>query len=394
VPGPPDDEGAAPEPAPDWVAPGSAPASGPVAPRSPDPGAPPPGYGPPPPGYGQPPLGSGPPPPGYGGPAAAGWAPGWGPPPALPKGGSFRTGPLPLHPMTVGDILDGAFKLMKANAAAIVTIVAVFVVPIQLLAAFAQRNLFDGAGFLMVFDDPSLAEAGSTGADTVLQVLASLANLVVLPFLAGAISQVVAASYLGQELRAGPALRATLRRFWALTGAWVIKSLLQVAGFVVAGVLAVVLVVGGAGVVAALVAVAVSLLVGAPILFVVMGLSVMTAPAIVVEELGPIQGLRRSWRLASRRFWPVLGIALLAGLIASVIGQVLSVVPSLAALLVGLRWGWLLLGAGGVLTSIVTLPIVAVVATLLYFDARIRTEGFDLQVIGAELAHGAGGVGR
>src|SRR5213079_2737279 len=78
-----------------------------------------------------PPSGPPPPPPGPTGWAPptgpAGWAPptlprppvgNWGAPPTpygfpLPKGGDARTGPLPLHPMSVGDVLDGAFKLLK-----------------------------------------------------------------------------------------------------------------------------------------------------------------------------------------------------------------------------------------------------------------------------------------
>ena len=35
--------------------------------------------------------------------------------------------------------------------------------------------------------------------------------------------------------------------------------------------------------------------------------------------------------------------------------------------------------------TIVLTPIVAVIATLLYYDARIRNEGFDLEVMTAEL---------
>src|SRR3954465_14902015 len=74
--------------------------------------------------------------------------PPWGgyPPPPLPpqpKGGSARTGPLPLHPMTVSDVLDGAFKLLKANLRTIMIVTAVFIVPLQLISAFVQR----GSGF-------------------------------------------------------------------------------------------------------------------------------------------------------------------------------------------------------------------------------------------------------
>src|SRR5205823_5659401 len=68
--------------------------------------------------------------------------PAWYPPPPIPqpKGGSARTGPLPLHPMTLGDILDGAFKLLKANLRTIAIVAGVFIVPGQLLVAFAQRG--------------------------------------------------------------------------------------------------------------------------------------------------------------------------------------------------------------------------------------------------------------
>jgi hypothetical protein len=102
-----------------------------------------------------------------------------------------------------------------------------------------------------------------------------------------------------------------------------------------------------------------------------------------------MDGLRRSWRLAKRRFWPTMGIALLGGLIATVLGQVLGGIPSFLALVIGLRWGWILLAAGSSLTSLLVTPLVSIIATLLYFDARIRTEGFDLQVIAAGLASGS-----
>jgi hypothetical protein len=291
--------------------------------------------------------------------------------------------------MTVGDVLDGAFKLLKANARTIFTIVAVFVVPLQLLAAFAQRNVLGGAGFFDALNDPSLTEAGTDQpvGDQLISWGASLINLLVLPFLAGAISQVVGASYLGEELSPGPALARTLRRAWALFSSWVVVHVLEFGAVLLLpaiGVVLAVLVDGPLRAVFVLFAV-VTAIAGIPVGLGVMALSVAVAPAIVVEELGPIQGVRRSWSLMRRRFWPVLGIALLAGLISNVLGQVLGVVPTFAGLIVGLEWGWILLAVGAILTALVTTPIVAIVATLQYCDARIRFEGFDLQVIAAEL---------
>ncbi len=287
--------------------------------------------------------------------------------------------------MTVGDILDGVFKLFKANARAIVTIVAVFMIPLQLGASFAQRDTFGGAGLLDAIGDPSLLDqeaTGGFGAD----IVTTLAGLIIIPFMAGAISQIVGASYLGDRMTAGPALRRTLRRFWPLLGGWFVSHLLSLAGFVVAGALALVLLATGAGTGAAVVAVLGSLFLGVPVMVAVSTLSVAVAPVIVVEEVGPIAGVRRSWRLMRPRFWGVLGISLLAGLITSVLGGVLSTVPSIAAFVVGLEHGWILLAAGAILASLVSSPIVAIAATLLYFDARIRNEGFDLQIIATELS--------
>jgi hypothetical protein len=261
--------------------------------------------------------------------------------------------------MSVGDILDGAFKLLKANFKTITVITAVFVVPLQLVAAFAQRNVNNGRGLLRVLNDPTLARpANQNNASLIAALLAGLVALVTAPFIAGAISRVVAASYMGSEETAGPALRVTGHRFWALTASFVLVHVLEAIGFILC------------------------ILPG----IAVMTLYVMVAPAIVVEELGPLQGMRRSYTLARSRFWPTMGISLLAGVMSYFLGSLLATPFSIAALFIGFRWGWILLGLGGVLSALVSRPFVAIVATLLYFDARIRTEGFDLQVIAANLA--------
>ena len=252
-----------------WDPPGQPPAQpGPPPPGPPAPPAwgPPggsdaPGWGPPPgaggPGWGvapaYPPLpkaGSAGGPPAWGPPPGAG-GPGWGPPspyPPLPKAGSARTGPLPLHPMMFSDLLDGSFRLLKANLGTIVLVAAVFLIPVNLVAAFFQRDLLGGYGFLDFAQDPSLLEEAADPA-------ASNAPLV-----------------------------------------------------------------GG----------------------------------------------------------------LIAGL-----ATVLATPFSIAALAVGYRWGWILAAIGAILPALITTPFVSILATLVYFDLRIRNEGFDLQMIAAELARGA-----
>jgi hypothetical protein len=341
----------------------------PPGPQGPYPPAPPPGPGgsPPPRQPGWPPAESG-----WGSsPGQPGWGPspgqpGWGPPP-LPKAGSERTGPLPLHPMTLGDVMDGAFRLLKANLRTVLLVTAAFVVPVNVVVAFLQRDVLGGQGVLDVLNDPSLAGPTTLSAGQLIGIgLSLLASLLVTPFVGGVLTRVVAASYLGEQLEPGPAIRATLRWFWALLLGFVCVHLLELAGLV-------------------------ACLVGA---WVPMTFFLLTTPAIVVEEIGPIQAMSRSASLVRPRFWPTLGIALLAGIMASVLGNILGTPFGLVAQFIGLRNGWPLLALGSIVPALITTPFVAIVSTLLYFDARIRQEGLDLQMMAANLDRGAGPASR
>jgi hypothetical protein len=323
------------------------------------PGTPPPGA---PPVWGPPPGG-----PGWGpGPyPTAPYPPTPSPYPPLPKAGSARTGPLPLHPMMFSDLLDGSFRLLKANLGTIVLVAAVFLIPVNLVAAFLQRDLLGGYGFLQFMQDPSLLEEaagpGASNGPLIGSLVATLATILVTPFIGGATSMVVAASYLGGELKAGPAMRATGRRFLVLLAVFFLTLLLKLAGLVLC-------------------------LVGA---LVPMTLLLVTTPAVMVEEVGPIQAMARSVTLVRPRFWPVMAIGIGSGVLAGFLGNILAGPFSIAALAVGYRWGWILAAIGAIVPALITTPFVSILATLVYFDLRIRNEGFDLQMIAAELARGA-----
>jgi membrane-anchored glycerophosphoryl diester phosphodiesterase (GDPDase) len=111
-------------------------------------------------------------------------------------------------------------------------------------------------------------------------------------------------------------------------------------------------------------------------------------PVIAVEEAGPAAALSRSWSLTRRRFWPYLGTLI-----------VITIVSTIAQLIVsgtlgGLQYAadalfpplnYILIAIDNIASNLVTLPIMTTGAVLLYFDARIRFEGLDLQVAAAQL---------
>jgi hypothetical protein len=110
----------------------------------------------------------------------------------------------------------------------------------------------------------------------------------------------------------------------------------------------------------------------------------VAVPAMLLERIGPVDALRRSFRLVRGRWWPTAGALvvgyLLIGILGALVTAVIMVIPSLVAdgnTLVGA------LGAvvGGTVGSVLTTPYSAAVVTLLYFDLRVRKEGLDLQLI-------------
>jgi hypothetical protein len=266
--------------------------------------------------------------------------------------------------MSFADLLDGAFRLLRANLATIVLVTAVFFVPLQLISAFLARDLFGGRGFFDMLNDPSLDQQSAEVSVSPTQLLgisgASLLGVLITPIVGGVITRVVSASYLGQQLSAADALRATGRRVLALLAAAILVHLVELVGFVLL-------------ILPSLVA---------------MAFYICTTPAVMIEELGPIKAMRRSFALVRPRFWPVLGIAVVSGLMASTLSGILGSPFSLAGNAIGSDWGFIVVAIGSIIPALIATPFVAIVATLVYFDARIRHEGFDLEMIARGIAGG------
>ena len=261
--------------------------------------------------------------------------------------------------MTVSDVLDGAFAILKTAPATIIAFTAVFAVPVQILGAWLQRDLLGGDSLLDAFNgDTSLSGVDqSAWSSTWAQMVLFFGPALALVFVASGLVRLVGAWQVGRDLSLGEMLRGSLSMAWPLLAGWFLVHLAEVAGMLLCGLPAL----------------------GAMTWFLV------TAPVIGAEGLGPIAAMRRSARLASRRFWPVLGLALLSGIVATLFGYALGIVPTVLALLLGTDGlGWLLTAAAGVLTSLITMPVVAGATVLIYLDLRVRTEGLDLELDAAE----------
>jgi hypothetical protein len=380
---------------------GGYPPAGPPPPGYPPPGYPPPGYqGDPPPAYqGYPPPGSYPPPgyppPGYGGPPSYyGYPPpgypGYGPPLAL------KPGVIPLRPLTLSDIFNGAVAYIRANPKATLGLTTVVVVAAQLLALVLSLGPLAAAGQLA----PTIAgEEVPTGVllgSSLSSLAGAAATWLSTILLNGMLTVVVGRAVFGASINVGEAWRRLRPRLWALIG----FTLLEIIGaLVLIGVVA--LIIAGVamavgGVAAAVVGVPLGLVAILGLIYLVTILS-FTPVLIVLERLPIVAAMSRSFKLIRNDFWRVFGISLLAGIVAALISGAVSIPFSFGGQLVltaasstlALMFALVLLSIGSAISQIITAPFSAGVVVLLYTDRRIRAEAFDL-VLQTGAAYGPG----
>ena len=319
--------------------------------------------------------------------------PGYAPQPAAALRAA-RPGVIPLRPLSLGEIFDGAFNAVRRNVKVMLgltlAVVGVCVVVFTLLAAAVTPWLDARFGSLTTdLDDSSELTLGFTGAvlTTSLgtEIGMVLAGAVVTGILVVAISEVV----LGARPSARDVWTRTRRRVWALIGVSLLSGLIAL---VVVGVPVTVLVLGIWQESAVTIVVGVLLLLLSIPAVVWVSVSLSFAPAVVVlEESRVLPALRRSWRLVRSSFWRVLGITLLAVIIVAVVQQIIGVPIGVIAGIVGATSGndvvvIVLSTLSSILGYTIGIAFSATVTSLLYIDVRMRREGLDVQLAAAASA--------
>ena len=259
-----------------------------------------------------------------------------------------------LRPLTTPDILDGALRAWKRAPGTMAAVAAIVIVPAQLLVGYLTRNAVEDLDIGGTFTD-IVSSSGSEDVDTGfggdLFFLGLLVDGMTLAFVTAAVARLVAGWYTGRSIAFGALVTGVLRRSWALAIAWMLVHAVE-AVF------------------------AIALLVPA---LVPMTWFAVVSPVIACEDAGPLRAMRRSFRLCKRRFGTVLGVCLLAALVDAALSGALTAVAAIYVEL-DLPAGWVVNTAVSAGALLVTMPFVAGVATLLYLDLRVRTEGLDIEL--------------
>jgi hypothetical protein len=314
---------------------------------------------------------------------------GYGPPPPgqRPRYGEAapKPGVIPLRPLGVGEILDGAFASIRRNPRAILGLAAVVMTISAVLSAVITRTLLNLGSLDLPTPGQQLTTAQATHlVSRIVAValpafgLSVLLTIIVQAILAGLLAPIIARGVAGQQISAGDAWRITRPRLPSVLLATLLVLLAGLGPVLIIGVITGIALLAGApaavygGIV----------LVGLAALVLTIWLSTMLSlvtPVVVLENERPVRALVRSWRLVRRSFWRVFGITLLAGIIVAVAGGILQLPFTFFGAVLGSgTGGTVILVIGAIAAGTVTRPITAGVTVLLYVDMRMRKEGLDL----------------
>ncbi|MGW7273243.1 DUF7847 domain-containing protein [Streptomyces sp. NPDC054864] len=372
------------------------------------PSPPAPGQTPPPP---APPAGGGwgggrPGGPGPGGPGGPGGYPGWGswqgPPPAA------KPGVIPLRPLGVGEILDGAVSTMRTYWRTVLGISLAVAVFTEIVVILLQGLVLNDSASTEALDDPSATVGELTRAlgDTLLSsgvvLLITLLGTVVATAL---LTMVTSRAVLGKSVTTTEAWQDAKPQLPRLIGLTLLLPLIGVAVVAAGSVPGVLISVAGA----TDAGISLAVLGGFAALIVAIWLLVrfsLASPALMLEKQGVKKSMTRSVKLVRGSWWRVFGIQLLAAIIANVVASIIVIPFTLIAGAVSgdgvtgfldsgtgdLGWTFLIVsGIGSVIGSMLTFPITAGVTVLLYIDQRIRREALDLELARAAGLQGTGG---
>ena len=262
---------------------------------------------------------------------------------------------LKLKPMEIMDILDNCFRLYRAHFFKFI-----------LIAAIPQVLVFITTGIwhYFIFLTPKPAEHV---ARTIAMFLPTVPLLILswfLQFIAtGALAYAVSKSYLGHEIEVKASYIYVLKRIWPLIGALILTGLATGAGFLLC-------IIPG-------------------IIFTMW--FIFTTQSVVIENCAVMESISRSRKLAIGNMGKIFIIGILFLVIAMVIGGVLQF-PFIVMGALRARPGMpqafgiqIMQTAGQTIGNILVNPIFMISFTLIYYDIRIRKEGFDLQVMAENL---------
>ena len=253
-----------------------------------------------------------------------------------------------LRPRSATEIVDASFQILRAHYAQLVVCSAIAYVPLLLLRLFV---IGDTSRFLS--GNPAELQRGIL----LTTLWTMLGSWLTFALMSAVLLVYTSQAYLGEPVDIGVAVRRVLRRAISVLAAALLKYCLMLVAF---------------------------LLLFFPTLYVVARYFAVTQ-AIVLENAGLFQSFSRSSVLSKGRKMHVLGTLALVVIIYYLLVLGISLVAALPG-------NFVLQTVLSGMASVLVYPVVAIAETLLYYDARIRSEGLDIELMTGALAPASPGL--
>jgi hypothetical protein len=293
-----------------------------------------------------------------------------------------------LRPRSFSELIDATFEIVRARLRPIATVGALMIIPGALMSLMLAATLPDLAN---AGKDPAVAQV-LAGKMILTMLLLTPISLVVYTLGSTALVAIASSAYLGGNADIGDGFALAKSRFWPVLGAALLKALAVVAPFMALAMLVGVgAAAAGAGGSAAVAGVSGLLMfawfIVAPILLLRWAVSM---PVAALEPAGPVTALRRSGSLTKGSKARLFGLYVVFFLLFIAMYTVGAIIGGATGALVDSP---VLTNVIGNVLGLVLYPLLAVLQTVIYYDLRIRTEGFDLEVMAGGLTDAAtGGV--
>jgi len=300
-----------------------------------------------------------------------------------------------LRPMDFGDILDGTIRVYRERPWLFVVILAIWIaVPIY-ISQVAQRPWMElNWEALRAYSQGASSEAQAIYqsrefyATNIALLVSSLLQFFLLPLAIGGTVHAVSETIIGHAVDLKRSMRVVKTRILRIVLAYLLYGLILLLLFLPFLVFMVVLIYASprtAFTVLAPLSLTFPIFLFLMIYFYVKCLFI--PHSVILEDIGPLSALKRSFSLTRGHWWRTMGTVFLIGIIVSVIGYLLGLAVKLV------EFGfieWLhanksvtiaiTAGLSAFLTLLIA-PITWIATTLMYYDLRIRKEGFDLLLL-------------
>lgn len=304
---------------------------------------------------------------------------------------------IPLRPLTMGDIFDGAFKAIRSNPVVMFLVALILLLMQAVVLTILSTVFFDPyTAITSMLQNPNDFSGLENffSSTLILATVNGLMSIVITNIITGILITAIRYAVYNKKASLNTVWAQTRPLILPLIGLSLLVSLIIGAvPLVVFGISTVLTVYGaasGSGAILTLFSLLLMLVFPVVMVFVIVvaiKLS-MATPALIMENISITQALRRSWELTKGNFWRILGITLLAAILVGIIAAILSSPAALftyGSTTLGTTTGQALffnaiIELFSAIASAVTVPFTTAVTALLYLDLRFRSEGLHMTI--------------